>query len=70
MWVRLPLEGQKQKHMTSIIGWALLTSLHALNIYLYKDKPKGFWYKSSWFFLGWSSLSLIYAISDVIATNV
>jgi hypothetical protein len=56
--------------MISIIGWALLTGLHALNTHLYNDKPKGFWYKSSWFFLGWSSLSLIYAIGDVISTNV
>jgi hypothetical protein len=56
--------------MISIIGWALLTGLHALNIHLYNDKPKGFWYKASWFFLGWSSLSLIYAIGDVIVANV
>ena len=56
--------------MISIIGWALLTGLHALNIRLYKDNPKGFWYKSSWFFLGWSTLSLIYAIGDVIIANV
>jgi hypothetical protein len=56
--------------MISIIGWALLTGLHTLNIHLYKDKPKGFWYKASWFFLGWSSLSLIYAIGDMIVANV
>lgn len=56
----------KQKHMTSIIGWALLTGLHALNIRLHRDEQKGFWYKTSWFFLGWSSLSLLYAIGDFI----
>ena len=52
--------------MISIIGWALVTGLHALNLYLYKDEPKKFWYKTSWFFLGWSSLSLLYAIGDAI----
>lgn len=52
--------------MISIIGWALLTGLHAYNLHVWKDEPKTFWYKSSWFFLGWSSLSLIYAIGDAI----
>ena len=60
------LKNLKQKHMISIIGWALLTGLHALNIRLHKDEQKGFWYKTSWFFLGWSSLSLLYAIGDLI----
>jgi hypothetical protein len=52
--------------MISIIGWALLTGLHALNLYTWKDEPKSFWYKSSWFFLGWSSLALLYAIGDYV----
>ena len=52
--------------MISIIGWTLLTGLHAHNLHLYKDEPKSFWYKSSLFFLGWSSLSLLYAIGDAI----
>jgi hypothetical protein len=56
--------------MISIIGWALLTGLHMLNIRLYNDKPKGFWYKASWFFLGWSSLSLLYAIGDAIIASL
>jgi len=56
--------------MISIIGWALVTGLHALNIRLYKDEPKGFWYKTSWFFLGWSSLSLLYAIGDAIIASL
>lgn len=52
--------------MISIIGWALLTGLHALNLHLYKNKPKGFWYKLSWFFIGWSVLGTIYAISEYV----
>ena len=56
--------------MISIIGWALLTGLHALNICLYKDEQKSFGYKSSWFFLGWSSLALIYAIGDAIIASL
>jgi len=56
--------------MISIIGWTLLTGLHALNIRLCKDEPKSFWYKSSWFFLGWSSLALLYAIGDAIITSL
>jgi hypothetical protein len=56
--------------MISIIGWTLVTGLHALNLHLYKDEPKGFWYKTSWFFLGWSSLSLLYAIGDAIIASL
>lgn len=56
--------------MISIIGWALLTGLHALNLHTWKDEPKSFWYKSSWFFLGWSSLALLYAIGDAIIASL
>ena len=52
--------------MGSIIGWALCVALHIHNSQAWKDEPKGFWYKSSWFFLGWSSLALLYAISDYV----
>ena len=50
--------------MISIIGWALLTGLHALNLYTWKDEPKSFWYKSSWFFLGLSTMATIYWIGE------
>jgi hypothetical protein len=56
--------------MISIIGWALLVALHTHNLQAWKDEPKGFWYKSSWFFLGWSSLSLLYAIGDAIIASL
>ena len=56
--------------MISIIGWALLTGLHIHNLHLYKNEPKGFWYKSSWFFLGWSTLALLYAIGDAIIASL
>jgi len=56
--------------MISIMGWALLTGLHTLNLYTWKDEPKSFWYKSSLFFLGWSSLALLYAIGDAIIANL
>ena len=56
--------------MISIIGWALLVCLHIHNLQTWKDEPKTFWYKSSWFFLGWSSLSLLYNIGDLIAANL
>jgi hypothetical protein len=52
--------------MISIIGWALATGLHALNARLWKKEPTNFWYKLSWFFLGWSSLALLYAIGDYV----
>jgi len=50
--------------MIQIIFWVVLTTLHAINARFFKDKPTGFWHKSSWFFLGWSALATLYAIGE------
>lgn len=56
--------------MTSIIFWAAMVIVHAVNARVWKKEPTNFWYKLSWFFIGWSTMSLIYAIGDIIIANV
>ena len=56
--------------MTNIIFWIAILITNVVNAQVWKDEPKSFWYKLSWFFIGWSSLSLLYAISDLIVANV
>jgi hypothetical protein len=53
--------------MISIIGWALLVCLHIHNLQAWKDEPKSFWYKSSWFFIGFSIACLINAIGAYVS---
>jgi hypothetical protein len=52
--------------MGSIIFWAAMAVTHGVNARVWRNEPKSFWYKLSWFFLGWSSLSLLYAIGDYV----
>ena len=53
--------------MGLIIFWTVLTGLHTVNIRLSKDRPTDFWHKSSWFFLGWSTLATLYAIGEYLS---
>ena len=50
--------------MTNIIFWAAILITNVVNTQLWKDEPKSFWYKLSWFFVGWATLATLYAISD------
>jgi hypothetical protein len=53
--------------MGSIIFWVAMIIVHAVNARVWKDKPTNFWYKLSWFFIGWSVLGTIYAISEYVS---
>jgi len=50
--------------MTSIIFWAAMAITHGVNARLWKCEPKSFWYKSSWFFLGLSTMATLYWIGE------
>ncbi len=52
--------------MTSIIIWVFITIVHIVNARLLKKEPTNFWYKSSWFFTGWSTLATLYSIVEYI----
>ena len=52
--------------MTNIIFWASMVIVHVVNARVWKDKPTSFWYKLAWFFIGWSALGTLYAISEYV----
>lgn len=52
--------------MTNIIFWAAMSITHAVNTQVWKTEPTNFWYKLSWFLLGWSVLSTVYSIYDYV----
>ena len=52
--------------MGSIIFWAAMIVVHVVNAQVWKQESKSFWYKLSWFFIGWSVLSTLYAIGDYV----
>jgi hypothetical protein len=57
----------KQKHMTSIIFWTAIAITHVVNARLWKVEPTSFWYKSSWFFIGFSIACLMYFIGEYVS---
>jgi hypothetical protein len=57
----------KQKHMTSIIFWAAIAITHVVNARIWRVEPTSFWYKSSWFFIGFSIACLMYFIGEYVS---
>ena len=53
--------------MGSIIFWAAMVAVHAVNARVWRKEPTNFWYKLSWFFIGWSVLGTIHAISEYVS---
>jgi hypothetical protein len=53
--------------MTSIIFWAAIAITHIANARMWKKEPTSFWYKSSWFFIGFSIACLINAIGTYVS---
>jgi len=53
--------------MGSIIFWAAIAITNIVNAKLWKDEPTSFWYKSSWFFIGFSIACLINAIGAYVS---
>ena len=53
--------------MTSIIFWAAIAITHVVNARLWEKEPTSFWYKSSWFFIGFSIACLMYFIGEYVS---
>jgi len=53
--------------MTSIIFWAVIAITNIVNAKLWKKEPTSFWYKSSWFFIGYSTLATLHAIGEYVS---
>ena len=52
--------------MTNIIFWIAILITNVVNAQVWKNEPKSFWYKLSWFYIGWSALATLYAIGDYV----
>lgn len=50
--------------MTNIIFWAAMVIVHGVNARLWKTEPTNFWYKLSWFFIGWCSFATLHYIGE------
>jgi len=48
--------------MGSIIFWAAIAITHGVNTRIWRNEPKSFWYKLSWFFVGWSTFATLHYI--------
>ena len=53
--------------MTTIIFWAAILITNVVNTQVWKNEPKSFWYKLSWFFVGWSTLATLYYIGEYLS---
>jgi len=50
--------------MTNIIFWASMVIVHGINARLWKTEPTNFWYKLSWFFMGWCAFATLHYIGE------
>ena len=53
--------------MGSIIFWAAMTVVHSVNARVWKNDPTNFWYKLSWFFIGWSAFATLHYIGEYLS---
>ena len=53
--------------MGSIIFWAAMVVVHSINARLWKNEPTSFWYKSSWFFIGVSTMATLHHIGEYLS---
>ena len=53
--------------MGNIIFWAAILITNVVNTQVWKNEPKSFWYKLSWFFVGWSTLATLYYIGEYLS---
>lgn len=53
--------------MGSIIFWAAMIVVHSVNARVWKNEPTNFWYKLSWFFIGWSAFATLHYIGEYLS---
>ena len=52
--------------MGNIIFWTTMVVLHSVNARVWKQELANFWYKLSWFFIGWSASTTLHYIGEYV----
>jgi hypothetical protein len=53
--------------MANIIFWASMIIVHIINARLWKKEPTSFWYKLSWFLMGWCAFATLHYIGEYLS---